>query len=143
MENLNKFKSNYWIQLKTLWQKVKLLMMSNFCFGQNIFNSCLPQRRLKTIVCGEGLKASDILRSMAGFLIICLPYTKHTDRSRNSFFFHNYFKIAYCRFVKITCIWKSVTDVNQLNVLLVIKKWYKRCVMYYISANNKLFPYNY
>ena len=35
------FKLNYWIELKTLWQNEKLLIMSNFFFCHNVFESCL------------------------------------------------------------------------------------------------------
>ena len=36
-------KCNYWIELKTLWQKEKLLVLSNFSFTHNVFKS----RKLK------------------------------------------------------------------------------------------------
>ena len=42
--------------LKTLWQKVKLLIMSNFTFCRNVFKSRLQQRRHKASVYGKGKK---------------------------------------------------------------------------------------
>ena len=37
MKNPNKWKFNYWKELKTLWQKEKLLIISNISFFHNVF----------------------------------------------------------------------------------------------------------
>ena len=49
MKNLYKWKFNHWKELKTLRQKVKLLIMSNFTFCQKSFKS------QKSSACGKGL----------------------------------------------------------------------------------------
>ena len=36
-----KWLNNYLIELKTLWEKEKLLVTSNFSFFHNVFKSCL------------------------------------------------------------------------------------------------------
>ena len=41
------------MELKTLWQKEKLLMMSNFFFCQNVFKRRPLQRRQKESICGK------------------------------------------------------------------------------------------
>ena len=43
VENPHKRRYNYWKKLKTLWQKEKLLVLSNFFFCHNVFKSCLLQ----------------------------------------------------------------------------------------------------
>ena len=50
-------KRNYYCckQLKTLWQREKLLFMSIVSFCHNVFKSRLLQKRQKGNVCGEGL----------------------------------------------------------------------------------------
>ena len=55
METLYKSKSNYWIKLKTLRPKEKLLVLSNFFFRHNFFKSGLLQRCQKASICGKGL----------------------------------------------------------------------------------------
>ena len=53
---LYKWKCNYWKMLKTLWQKVKLLILSNFSFCHNVFKSRLPQQRCQyASICGKVL----------------------------------------------------------------------------------------
>ena len=42
--------------MNTLWQKVKLLIMSNFSFCQSVFKSRLLQMHLKESICWKGLK---------------------------------------------------------------------------------------
>ena len=58
LEKLHKGKYNNQIKLKPLWQKVKLLIMSNFTFCRNVFKSRLQQRRQKVSVCGKRVNAS-------------------------------------------------------------------------------------
>ena len=38
---MDKWGYNYLIESKTLWEKEKLLIMSNFSFSHNVFKSCL------------------------------------------------------------------------------------------------------
>ena len=54
MENLRKWKFIYWIHLKTLWLKEKLLMMSNFSFCNIVFKSYL-QQMCKSVGSRKGL----------------------------------------------------------------------------------------
>ena len=49
-EKLYKCRHNYWKELKTLWQKEKLLVLINFSFRRNVFKSCLLQRRQKAYI---------------------------------------------------------------------------------------------
>ena len=44
IKNLNKCLCNQWIELKTLSQKEKLLIMNTFSCCHNVFKSCLLQR---------------------------------------------------------------------------------------------------
>ena len=48
-------KSIYFIELKTLWHKGKLLVLSNFPFCHNVFKSSLLQRHQKVYICGKRL----------------------------------------------------------------------------------------
>ena len=41
---------------KTLWEKEKLLVTSNFSFSHSVFKRLVSQRRLKVSLCGNGLK---------------------------------------------------------------------------------------
>ena len=68
------FKRNYcyWIELKTLWQKGKLLVLSNFYFWHNVFKSRLLQRHQRASLCGKGLNnicAQVILRDFRIYLL--------------------------------------------------------------------------
>ena len=40
-KNMDKWVSNYLIEWKTLWEKEKLLVTSNFSFSHNVFKGCL------------------------------------------------------------------------------------------------------
>ena len=51
-ETLYKCRYYYWKELKTLWQKNKLLVLSNFYFCHNVFKSRLLQMRQKSSECG-------------------------------------------------------------------------------------------
>ena len=44
-ENLNKWKINYWVYLKTLWQQEKFLIMMNFSLSDNIFKWLLQRHQ--------------------------------------------------------------------------------------------------
>ena len=60
MENLPKWRQchTYWIELKTLLQKEKLLVLSNFFFCHNVFKCRQTCSRgvKKASICGKGLK---------------------------------------------------------------------------------------
>ena len=45
----------YWIDLETLWQKEKLLVLSNFFFCHKVFKSRLLQKHQKVSTWGKGL----------------------------------------------------------------------------------------
>ena len=51
--NPHKWKYNYW-KLKTMWQKEKLLVLSNFSFCHIVFNWCLLQTCQKASIWGKG-----------------------------------------------------------------------------------------
>ena len=56
---LIKWKYDYWIELKSLWQIEKLLIMSSFSICHHNFKSRLLQRRQKVSTWGKGLKDMD------------------------------------------------------------------------------------
>ena len=56
MEIVYKRNYNFQNKLKILWQKVTLIIMSNFAFCYNVFNSRLLQRRQTASTCGKGLR---------------------------------------------------------------------------------------
>ena len=47
---------NYLIEKKTLWEKKKLLVTSNFFFSHNIFKNCLLLMRQNEYLWSKGLK---------------------------------------------------------------------------------------
>ena len=53
MENLYKCRHNYSKKLYTLWQKEKLLVLSNFSFCYIVFKSRLLQMRQNASTCGK------------------------------------------------------------------------------------------
>ena len=55
-DNIYKWRHNHWTKLKTLRQKEKLLVLSNFSFCRNVFKNCLLQRSQKAFICGIGLR---------------------------------------------------------------------------------------
>ena len=42
---------------ETLWEKEKLLVMSNFSFSHSVFKRLVSQGRQKMSLCGNGLKS--------------------------------------------------------------------------------------
>ena len=57
---LHKWEFNNWIELKTLWLKGKLLIMSNFPFCHNVFKSRLQHLRRNASASGKGLTVPHI-----------------------------------------------------------------------------------
>ena len=55
MKNIHKWKYIYWIELKTLWEKEKLFVLSIFSFCHKVFLSHWLQSRPKESVWGKGL----------------------------------------------------------------------------------------
>ena len=53
--NLTKMAENYPNGKKTLWEKEKLLVTSNFSFSHCVFKRLVSQRRQKVSLCGNGL----------------------------------------------------------------------------------------
>ena len=51
---MDKFGYSYLIELKTLWEKEKLLIMSSFSFFQNVFKSCLLLMRKNEYLWSKG-----------------------------------------------------------------------------------------
>ena len=50
-----KIEESYPNKWKTLWEKEKLLVMSNFSFSHSVFKRLVSQRRQKVSLCGNGL----------------------------------------------------------------------------------------
>ena len=55
ISNLTKMKESYSNRYKTLWEKEKLLVTSNFSFSLSVFKRLVSQRRQKVSLCGNGL----------------------------------------------------------------------------------------
>ena len=58
MSNLTKMAEIYPNGLKTLWEKEKLLVSSNFSFSHSVFERLVSQGRQKVSLCGNGLNVS-------------------------------------------------------------------------------------
>ena len=54
-KNMNKWGYSYLIELKTLWEKEKLLVTSNFPFSHYVFKSCLLLMRQNEYLWSKGL----------------------------------------------------------------------------------------
>ena len=52
---MDKWVYNYLIELKTLWEKEKLLVTSNFSFTHNVFKSCLLSMRQNEYLGSKGI----------------------------------------------------------------------------------------
>ena len=52
VSNMNKWEYNYLIEKKTLWEKEKLLVTSNFSFSHNVFKSCVLLMRQNEYLLG-------------------------------------------------------------------------------------------
>ena len=48
---------SYTNRLKTMWEKEKLLVTSNFSFSNSVFKRLVSQGRQKVSLCGNGLKS--------------------------------------------------------------------------------------
>ena len=55
ISNLTKMVESYPSGKKTLWEKEKLLVTSNFSFSHSVFKSLVSQGRQKVSLCGNGL----------------------------------------------------------------------------------------
>ena len=55
---MDKWGSNYLIEKKTLWEKKKLLVMSNFFFSHYVFKSCLLWMRQNEYLWSKWLKCN-------------------------------------------------------------------------------------
>ena len=51
---------NYLIEKKTLWEKDKLLVTSNFSFSHNVFKSCLLFMHQNEYLWSKGLKMAEM-----------------------------------------------------------------------------------
>ena len=59
---------SYLIQLKTLWEKEKLLIVSNFSFSHNVFKSCLLLMHQNGYLCNKGLNCLFLSKHQQGLL---------------------------------------------------------------------------
>ena len=60
---------NYLIELKTLWEKKKLLVKSNFFFSHNVFKSCLLLMLQNEYLWSKGLKIGMGFKSLKSWFI--------------------------------------------------------------------------
>ena len=56
-------KLSKWVLLKTLWEKEKLLVMSNFSFFHSVFKRLVSQGRQKVSLCGNVLSSAIACKS--------------------------------------------------------------------------------
>ena len=56
ISNLTKLEESYPNREKTLWEKEKLLVTSNFSFSHCVFKRLVSPGRQKVSLCGNGLK---------------------------------------------------------------------------------------
>ena len=59
-ETWDKWGYNYLIQQKTMWEKQKLLVTSNFSFSYNVFKSCLLLVHQNDNLWSKGLKLQTV-----------------------------------------------------------------------------------
>ena len=76
---MDKWRCNYLIEWKTLWEKEKLLVMSNFFFSHNIFKSCLLLTRQNGYLWSKGLRMVDKYGAII-IIIILSPSVVNSDR---------------------------------------------------------------
>ena len=62
-----KMEESYPFGWKTLWEKEKMLVTSNFSFSHSVFKRLVSQGRQKVSVCGNGLKNTHKLLSVIAF----------------------------------------------------------------------------
>ena len=68
ISNLMKMTECYPNRYKTLWEKEKLLVTSNFSFSHSVFKRLVSQGRLKVLLCGNGLIGLLVCMRNKGFL---------------------------------------------------------------------------
>ena len=56
ISNLTRMAGSYPDGKKTLWEKEKLLVRSNFSFSHSVFKRLVSQGRQKVSLCGNGLR---------------------------------------------------------------------------------------
>ena len=61
---MDKWGHGYLIELKTLWKKEKLLVMSNFSFSHYVFKSCQLLMRQNECLWSKGLNMFALLTSL-------------------------------------------------------------------------------
>ena len=97
ISNLKKMAESYPNGYKTLWEKEKLLITSNFSFSLSVFKRLVSQGRQKVSLCGNGLItaysdciffSTDILDNskMAIVLILCLSPLWHDTFELSRFY---------------------------------------------------------
>ena len=67
ISNLTKMAESYPNGKKTLWEKEKLLITSNFSFSHSVFKRLVSQGRQKVSLCGNGLSAYTLYRHFNPF----------------------------------------------------------------------------
>ena len=60
VKHIHHLEFNYQNELNTLWQKEKLLALSNFSFWNNVFKIRLLWSLQKASICGNGLKGTSL-----------------------------------------------------------------------------------
>ena len=79
--HLNEKKKKYHIGWKTLWEKEKLLVTSNFSFSHNVFHSYISSVRQNAALCGDWLTLSQT--SPCFYVSAVQVFWKHWGKRRN------------------------------------------------------------
>ena len=86
MRNLYKWRYNYWNKLKTLWQKVNLLVLSNNSICHNVFKSPLLQMCQNVSIMWERVKGpTKIIQYLIKRIVwhlFCKPHWKHCNKKK-------------------------------------------------------------
>ena len=114
---MDKWGYSYLIDLKTLWEKEKLLVKSNFSFSHNVFKSCLLLMRHNEYLWSKGLTL--IARELLKFLTCNLNGISRSEGSCLLFVSSDVSSVCECSIScpsssNLTCLptswWRFVLD---------------------------------
>ena len=101
---------------KTMWEKERLLVTSNFSFSCSFFKRLLLQTRKNQVLFGKGLKSQDLLWEKEKILV---RYTILSSFSEKNF--------TICTYLQIKSIITQTTKFMQLKIEILFGKGKKHC----------------
>ena len=75
---MDKWEYSYLIELKTLWEKEKLIVMSNLSFSHNVFKSCLLLKRQNEYLWSKKLSGQN-----KTFRVLCFVISSRQSMEAN------------------------------------------------------------